>query len=222
MENWIPTLLVLIPALPLAGAAVTAALGARWLRGSSHLPVVAGIAGAFVAAVALLFAVRGGLPATDDHAQEHSQETIGYEQVVTLWSWAAIGDAYDQETDDGAVARDFRVDVTLRADPLTAIMLSMVTFISLLVAVYAIGYMHDDRWLLAILQLHRFVRLFHDDARFRKQLRVATLRVLGGSWALQLFADRILVRETRGCGGRQEGLPGESHRRFRFRPRDCS
>ena len=39
---------------------------------------------------------------------------------------------------------DFRIDVTLRADPLTAIMLVMVTFISLLVAIYSIGYMHGD------------------------------------------------------------------------------
>jgi NADH-quinone oxidoreductase subunit L len=144
MENWIPTLLVLIPALPLAGAAVTAALGARVLRGKSHIPVVAGLAGAFVAAVALLFAVRGGLPATDGHDHDHSHEAIGYEHVVTLWTWAAIGDAYDHETEGGIVPREFRIDVTLRADPLTAIMLSMVTFVSLLVAVYAVGYMHGD------------------------------------------------------------------------------
>ena len=39
----------------------------------------------------------------------------------------------------------FNIDVTLRADPLTAIMLAMVTFISSLVAIYAIGYMHGDR-----------------------------------------------------------------------------
>src|SRR6185436_2162165 len=39
----------------------------------------------------------------------------------------------------------FRIDVTLRADALTAIMLAMVTFISLLVAIYSAGYMHGDR-----------------------------------------------------------------------------
>src|SRR3954468_21547280 len=41
--------------------------------------------------------------------------------------------------------RGFRVDVTLRADALTAMMLAMVTFISSLVALYASGYMHGDR-----------------------------------------------------------------------------
>lgn len=144
MESWIPRLLVLIPALPLAGAAVTAALGARALRAKSHLPVVLGIAGAFVAAIALLFAVRSGLPAEGGHG-DHAHEAIGYEQVVTLWTWAAIGHAYDQQTDHGTIPRDFCIEVVLRADPLTAIMLSMVTFVSLLVAIYAIGYMHEDR-----------------------------------------------------------------------------
>ena len=37
---------------------------------------------------------------------------------------------------------DVRVD--LRADAMTAIMLSMVTFVSLLVAIFAAGYMHGD------------------------------------------------------------------------------
>ncbi|MCA9179399.1 MAG: NADH-quinone oxidoreductase subunit L [Planctomycetales bacterium] len=39
----------------------------------------------------------------------------------------------------------FQIDVTLRADALTAIMLCMVTFISTLVAIYGSGYMHGDR-----------------------------------------------------------------------------
>ena len=38
----------------------------------------------------------------------------------------------------------FRIDVTLRADPLTAAMLAIVTCISTLVAIYSIGYMHGD------------------------------------------------------------------------------
>jgi NADH-quinone oxidoreductase subunit L len=39
---------------------------------------------------------------------------------------------------------DFHVDIALRADPLTVFMLVTVTFVSLLVAVYSIGYMHGD------------------------------------------------------------------------------
>ena len=153
MESWIPTLLVLIPLLPLAGAAVTAALGPRLLRSNSHWPIVAGIAGSFVAAAALVFAVRGGLPTAEDHsaaeeagdAQGHAEGAPGYEKVVTLWNWAAVDGAYQQKTGTETASRDFRIDITLRADPLTAIMLSMVTFVSLLVAIYSIGYMHEDR-----------------------------------------------------------------------------
>ena len=39
---------------------------------------------------------------------------------------------------------DFRIDIALRADPLTAVMLAIVTCISTLVAIYSIGYMHGD------------------------------------------------------------------------------
>ena len=50
---------------------------------------------------------------------------------MRLWTWAAVDPS-------------FRVDVVLRADSLTAIMLGIVTFISTLVAIYAAGYMHGD------------------------------------------------------------------------------
>ncbi|MHB8901153.1 MAG: NADH-quinone oxidoreductase subunit L [Thermoguttaceae bacterium] len=143
MADWIPTLLVLIPGLPLAGAVLCAGLGPRLLRTRSHVPVVAGIAGSLAAAIVLLFAVRAGLPS--GAAEGASRGSIGYERVTTVWTWAAIGDAYQQRSDTGTIARDLRIEVALRADPLTAIMLSMVTFVSLLVAVYSIGYMHGDR-----------------------------------------------------------------------------
>ena len=148
MEAWIPLLLTLIPALPLAGAVMTAALGPYVLKQQSHAPVVSGIAGSFVAAALLVFAVRGGLPSTDEHGHSEAHGPIGYEKVVSLdWTWVDVGEAYDQMSSDGksSIARSFRIDIALRADPLTAIMLVMVTFVSLLVAVYSIGYMHDDR-----------------------------------------------------------------------------
>ncbi len=138
-------LLVLIPALPLAAALATATLGPRVLGARSHLPVVVAIAGSFVAAAALVFAVRAGLPAADASSHEPGHGAPGCERIVTLWTWAAIPNAYQQNTGDGAIARDFSIEVSLRADPLTAIMLAMVTFVSLLVAVYSVGYMHEDR-----------------------------------------------------------------------------
>ncbi|MDD4269941.1 MAG: NADH-quinone oxidoreductase subunit L [Thermoguttaceae bacterium] len=146
MESWIPLLLVLIPVLPLAGAALTAVLGRPVLAGRSHLPVVVGIAGSFLAAAGLVLAIHGSLPAGANLPGAGDSVNAGYERTVDLWNWAVIGGAYHQPAGpDAFVMRDFRIDVTLRADPLSAIMLAMVTFISLLVAVYSVGYMRGDR-----------------------------------------------------------------------------
>ncbi len=142
MDSLIDILLVLIPGLPLAAALATGLLGKRLLRGQSHVPVVAAVAGSFLAAVVLLLAVRHGADAAAD-----SGTRVGYQRVTTLWTWAAVEDAYQQqETIQPQLPgqRDFRIEIALRADPLTAIMLAMVTFVSLLVAVYSIGYMHGD------------------------------------------------------------------------------
>jgi NADH-quinone oxidoreductase subunit L len=132
----IETLLILIPGLPLAACLITAFFGATVLRERSHLPVVAAIAGSFVCSLLLLFAVHRMAGSTDS-------ETIGIEQVYTLWNWADVPDAYQMGA--GGANRAFNIDVTLRADPLTAIMLVMVTLISTLVAIYSVGYMHGDR-----------------------------------------------------------------------------
>lgn len=130
-------LLILIPAMPLLATLITVALGKR-LREQSHWPTIGAIAISCVLSILLVFAVQ--------------RDPAG-ETVVNLWTWASVSDARSPSETAGAawapsatehVSRDFRVDVSLRADPLTAIMLATVTFISLLVAVYSIGYMHAD------------------------------------------------------------------------------
>src|SRR5262249_45348384 len=40
---------------------------------------------------------------------------------------------------------DFKVSVSFRVDPLTSLMLMMVTWVGTLIIVYSIGYMHGDR-----------------------------------------------------------------------------
>jgi NADH-quinone oxidoreductase subunit L len=142
MDDTIRNCLILIPALPLAAAVLVAVLGPRVLRSFSHWPVVLALAGSFLASLVLLREV----------SQEQARvRTDGFEQIVTLWTWANVGNAYDLKTDPpmaepgDADWRGFRVDVTLRADALTAMMLAMVTFVSSLVALYASGYMHGDR-----------------------------------------------------------------------------
>ena len=91
----------------------------------------------------------------------------------------------------------------------------MVTFVSTLVAIYAIGYMHGDPGYWRFFSLHRAVRLLDDDAGLGQQLRAAVC-VLGSGGRVQLSAGRLLVREARGGRGRQEGVSGQPRRRLRL------
>ncbi|HVA48173.1 MAG TPA: NADH-quinone oxidoreductase subunit L [Pirellulales bacterium] len=131
----IETLLILIPGLPLAACLITALAGAKLLRERSHWPIIAALVGSFVCSLILLFAVNNLSAAAGDDA-------VGVERIYPLWTWADLPGAYQLGTD--AAGRALNIDVTLRADPLTAIMLAMVTFISSLVAIYSVGYMHGD------------------------------------------------------------------------------
>ena len=133
----IKILLILIPAMPLLATLVTAALGKPFLRGWSHLPTVVALAVSFVASLMLVAQV--------EKRSEHSEDTaqVGYEEVVNLWTWATLGTA-DSSTAELAEepGRSFPIEIALRADPLTAMMLATVTLIAMLVAIYSIGYMH--------------------------------------------------------------------------------
>ncbi|MFM7137123.1 MAG: NADH-quinone oxidoreductase subunit L [Planctomycetota bacterium] len=151
------TLLVLVPALPLLGALLTVALG-RVLGPRAHWPAVLSIAAAAVAAVTLLTGLgREVLLVGQD---EFGPFTVGsLEEVQTLWQWVIIPDASTPPT--GSTALDvgddlaaktagrpatlpFSIGIDLRLDPLTAVMLVVITCVGLLVAIYSIGYMHDD------------------------------------------------------------------------------
>jgi NADH-quinone oxidoreductase subunit L len=135
--------------LPLAAAVITAVLGPRVLRQTSHWPVVVSIAASLLASLGVLMQV-GQLPNGAD--ADGDAQPAGYEQVHTFWQWAVVRDAqlpprYAMTDQSGAISEplDLSIGVTLRADALTAIMLVTVTFVSLLVAIYSIGYMSGDR-----------------------------------------------------------------------------
>lgn len=139
------TLVILIPALPLAATIVTAVLGATVLRGRSHVPVVTALVLSFIASILLVFRVQGQI----EHAAQNRgpMPSVGWEEVVPLWSWSNIPEARPLPDLCGFLPpgwSDFRVDVALRADSLTAAMLALVLCISTLVAVYSIGYMRGD------------------------------------------------------------------------------
>ena len=142
MSEKIDIILILIPALPLLAAFLTAVFGAKVLKERSHLPTVAAIGASAALSLVLLYAVH--------HEAEHHEGPVGFSQTVVLWQWCDVDNAYaldgvPQMEQGVSLLRNFQIDVCLRADALTAIMLAMVTFVSFLVAVYSIGYMHDDR-----------------------------------------------------------------------------
>ncbi|WP_165221510.1 NADH-quinone oxidoreductase subunit L [Aquisphaera insulae] len=100
----------IIPCLPLIGAGI-AAIGARWLKGNAHVPVIAGIALAFLVSLGALA-----------HAAPQNAPLVG--------RWLSIS--------------GLEVPFEFRVDGLTTMMLSMVTFVSTLVAIFAVGYMAGD------------------------------------------------------------------------------
>jgi len=148
-DSWetMQSLAVLVPALPLLGAVLTAILGPRILKSRAHWPVVLGLTGSAVAALCLLIGVnrqaaQGAF--ADDPASSR----------LTLWEWASVDPAMPAPAAlrqasgtmaEAAAQVPFHIDITLRIDPLTALMLAMVTLVSTLVAIYSIGYMHGER-----------------------------------------------------------------------------
>lgn len=130
--NNIKSLVVLVPMLPLAATIVTALLGRRWLKERSHWPIIVSFVAAFLVSLRLLYLVN-------DYSENAGPG--GFKEVVKLWDWAVVDDAIKL----GNTAKPLVLEITLRADPLTCIMLSMVTGIASLIAVYASGYMHGDR-----------------------------------------------------------------------------
>jgi NADH-quinone oxidoreductase subunit L len=107
----------LVPGAPLVAAVLIALVGPIRLKGRSHWPCILGIGLAFVASLWLL--LSGAATSTADGVA-----------TGATYPWIDIG--------------GLDVAVTLRCDAMTAVMLTTVTFVSLLVAVYASGYMHHD------------------------------------------------------------------------------
>ena len=165
-ELEIGTLLCVIPLLPLLSAIGTALFGKRWLKERAHLPTVIAFAASFCASATLLTLVQAKIEHADareaqaaanravlegSEAQEIAFEIRPFEEIDNLWTWVGVTRAYrahptdfDENEPHPGLIRDFQVDVSLRADSLTCVMLVMVTFVSMLVAIYAAGYVRGD------------------------------------------------------------------------------
>jgi NADH-quinone oxidoreductase subunit L len=110
----------LIPLLPLLGAAISGFFGAKILRQKSHWPIWLGVGASAIISLSLLFHMlsmwRGG--------EEHLW-------VVKDWyTWIDAG--------------TFKATAGFFFDPLTAVMLSVVTGIGFLITVFSAGYMKGE------------------------------------------------------------------------------
>ena len=110
----------LIPGAPLAAAILTALVGPKLLRERSHWPCWAALAVATICSFVLLLSI---VPNGFTGHAGAAVPAVGYQ-------FLEIG--------------GFNVRVDLQADAMTAIMCSMVTLVSFLVAVFGAGYMKGD------------------------------------------------------------------------------
>jgi len=111
----------LIAAFPLAAFLINGLFGKRWLGQRSGWLASASIGASALLSIGVFSDVLRGATST----------------TVTLYRWIGVG--------------DLRVDVAALVDPLSAVMLLVVTVVSFLVHVYSIGYMEHD---------HGFYRFF--------------------------------------------------------------
>jgi len=140
----VTVLLALVPALPLLGCLVTVVQG-KMLGSRAHWPAVATISSSALCSLALLGVTIGSVRGASNDKVE---------SVHTLWQWVHVDNAIQgvdavsgvdvSSADTNASSRPFEINVALRLDPLTATMLSVVTCVGLLVAIFSIGYMHGD------------------------------------------------------------------------------
>ena len=109
-----PTLLLAVPLAPLAGSIITGLFGAQIGRRASHWVTILGVLVSFVISVLVLEAVAAD----------------GARYNATVYQWMVLG--------------ELKMEVGFLIDGLTAMMMAVVTFVSLMVHIYTIGYMEDD------------------------------------------------------------------------------
>jgi NADH-quinone oxidoreductase subunit L len=107
-------MLLVIVLAPL-GAAIVAGLFGRWIgRAGAHTLTILGVATSFLLSAKVLWDSLHGIPVFDG----------------TVYTWL--------------VSEGIRMEVGFLVDRLSALMMVVVTFVSLMVHVYTIGYMRDD------------------------------------------------------------------------------
>ena len=113
------TVLLAVPLAPLAGALLAGVLGTRlggnWIgRRTTHSLAILGVLVSFILSAMTL----------------HSVATEGARFNQTIYQWMTVG--------------TLQMEIGFLVDGLTAMMMCVVTFVSLMVHIYTIGYMHED------------------------------------------------------------------------------
>ncbi len=111
--------LVWVPLAPLAGSIIAGVLGTKFGgnrigRNASHSITILGVLVAFLLSVSTLLSVL--------------QDGARFNE--TLYTWMQVG--------------SIKMEIGFLVDGLTAMMMCVVTFVSLMVHLYTIGYMHED------------------------------------------------------------------------------
>lgn len=111
--------LLAVPLAPLAGAVLAGVfgttLGGKWLgRRLSHTATILGVLIAFILS------------------------------AQTLWSVAVDGARFNETLYEWMVVGSLKMEIGFLVDGLTAMMMCVVTFVSLMVHIYTIGYMEED------------------------------------------------------------------------------
>src|SRR5256884_3779843 len=104
----------LIPAFPLAAFLIAGLFGRRWLGHTTGVIASAAVGLSALLSIGVFLEVLGGKTQT----------------VVALYRWIAVG--------------DFSINVSALIDPLSSVMLLVVTVVSFLIFVYSNGYMAHD------------------------------------------------------------------------------
>ena len=113
-------LLLAVPLAPLVGAVVAGLFGRQVGRRGSHTVTILGVAIAFVISAWVLYSVVAD----------------GARFNATIYEWLVVGGQ--------SAPGSLKMEIGFLVDGLTAMMMVVVTFVSLMVHIYTIGYMADD------------------------------------------------------------------------------
>jgi NADH-quinone oxidoreductase subunit L len=133
----------LIPLLPLLGAIATGFFGARWLKEHSHWPIWIGVGCSAILSICLLVGTIGiadeapPVLYSSGHVDYHLP-TVSYPQE--WFSWIRAGDP-----NAAGSKKFFDAPAGFFFDPLTAVMLCVVTGVGLLICIFSKGYMLGEK-----------------------------------------------------------------------------